>query len=383
MKWTALFFLLLFLHPAFAAELPQLINYQGALVDETGKPLASGLYTIEFRIYDAEEEGNLIWGPQIFDGVVAFGHASKVQAVDGNFNVLLGTIDTSKRKLSSAFAAAPRYIEITVHDPDAKAEHTLAPRQQILSVPFALNAQTAQSVAARSISEESIKEGAVNAGIMEDGSALTEILDDDGAGSGLDADTLDGKHASDFIGTQGGAITGNLTVTGDYKLAAPRTIKKHIMAAAFQSANPSDTDNVLHNSYGVWSISPMNGANETIELTAPIDLPDGAVIQSVSISYRDDLNPVDIRIRLYLVRWSMGSIGDTSIATIDEWTSGDSFNWKTFTTNTITESEVDSEYYGYSAFIQLSTNQNVTSVSSTFVIRSITITYTLDHAPIR
>ena len=153
MKWTALFFLLAIPPSAVAVELPQLMNYQGLLVDEGGKPLASGSYTLEFRIYDALTEGNLVWGPQIFDGIVAFGHATRVQVVDGNFNVLLGAMDTSRRKLSNAFDAAPRYIEITVHDPDTKAEHTLAPRQQILSAPFALNAQTAQSVAARSISE--------------------------------------------------------------------------------------------------------------------------------------------------------------------------------------------------------------------------------------
>jgi hypothetical protein len=36
----------------------------------------------------------------------------------------------------------------------------------------------------------------------------------DGSGSGLDADLLDGYHSSDFILTTGGTITGNLTVEG-------------------------------------------------------------------------------------------------------------------------------------------------------------------------
>jgi hypothetical protein len=41
-----------------------------------------------------------------------------------------------------------------------------------------------------------IVDGAVAAADLEDGAALDEITDDDGASSGLDADLLDGQHAS-------------------------------------------------------------------------------------------------------------------------------------------------------------------------------------------
>jgi len=40
--------------------------------------------------------------------------------------------------------------------------------------------------------------GSVTAGMLVDGATLSEILDDDGPGSGLDADLLDGQHASIF-----------------------------------------------------------------------------------------------------------------------------------------------------------------------------------------
>ena len=52
---------------------------------------------------------------------------------------------------------------------------------------------------ANSIVSEMIVEGTVSAGDMEDLAALTNILDDDGAGSLLDADTLDGQQAADFV----------------------------------------------------------------------------------------------------------------------------------------------------------------------------------------
>lgn len=44
---------------------------------------------------------------------------------------------------------------------------------------------------------------------LADGAALAEILDDDGAGSGLDADQLDGSHASAFALAAQGVTGGN------------------------------------------------------------------------------------------------------------------------------------------------------------------------------
>jgi hypothetical protein len=51
---------------------------------------------------------------------------------------------------------------------------------------------------ADSVNSAMIVDGAVSADDMADGAALAEILDDDGAGSGLDADQLDGQHAAAF-----------------------------------------------------------------------------------------------------------------------------------------------------------------------------------------
>ncbi len=49
-----------------------------------------------------------------------------------------------------------------------------------------------------SVTSAMIVNGTVTADDLQDGAALTEILDDDGAGSGLNADLLDGQHASAF-----------------------------------------------------------------------------------------------------------------------------------------------------------------------------------------
>ena len=112
---------------AYAQQtVPPLISYQGMLTDASGSPM-TGTKKLTFNIYDAAAGGNLIWGPQVFDGVPLIG---------GRFSVILGTtVDTAGRSITGAFSSVPRYLGITV---DTNPE--IAPRQQILSTPFAVKA---------------------------------------------------------------------------------------------------------------------------------------------------------------------------------------------------------------------------------------------------
>lgn len=67
-----------------------------------------------------------------------------------------------------------------------------------------------QPVLIGTIMSTQLADGAVTSTKLSDGAALAEILDDDGLGSGLDADMLDGLHASAFwqLGGNGGTIPG-------------------------------------------------------------------------------------------------------------------------------------------------------------------------------
>ena len=72
---------------------------------------------------------------------------------------------------------------------------------------------------ANSVSSTMIVNGTVNVSDLQDGTALSEIADDDGPGSGLNADYLDNLHASSFmsattdnwVNTTGDIMTGRLT----------------------------------------------------------------------------------------------------------------------------------------------------------------------------
>ncbi len=119
------------------APAPTLINYQGKLVDSNSDPLVTGNYVVKFSIYDASTVGNLVWGPQIFGE----GHGDEVPVVNGYFNVVLGPEDHAvpPRPIERAFGASERYLEITVKK-GADPEVIIAPRQRLLSTPYAMKA---------------------------------------------------------------------------------------------------------------------------------------------------------------------------------------------------------------------------------------------------
>lgn len=114
-------------------QVPKLVNYQGKLTDAKGDPPANGEYTLEFNLYDNATTGTLVWGPQVF---------TKVPVVDGQFNVILGPTDNSagKRPLIDAFRSDNRFLGIKVNS-----GVEIQPRQQILSTPFAFEANYAKS----------------------------------------------------------------------------------------------------------------------------------------------------------------------------------------------------------------------------------------------
>lgn len=111
---------------------PGLINYQGTLTNTDGDPVADGTYTVAFRIYDAPTDGTLIWEER-----------NTVQVSVGRFNVILG----GGADVTPAFEGTDCYLGITVetdHQGQALTGPTeILPRQQILSAPYAIRAQSA------------------------------------------------------------------------------------------------------------------------------------------------------------------------------------------------------------------------------------------------
>ncbi|MBI2926371.1 MAG: tail fiber domain-containing protein [Verrucomicrobia bacterium] len=122
-----------------AQSVPQLINYQGQLLDANGAPLPTGDYDVEINLFLVESGGAPIWGPQKFNGQSGPGLGAKVPVVDGHFNVILGPKDTGERDLGDVFKSnSSVFIELKVGSGTP-----IAPRQQMLAAPYALQALTA------------------------------------------------------------------------------------------------------------------------------------------------------------------------------------------------------------------------------------------------
>lgn len=199
---------------------PASVNYQGRLVDNTTGTALTGTMSLEFRVFDNATGGFLLWSET----------QSATLDNNGIFQVILGCgITTYGSFEADLFIDDDCWLEIVV------AGEIMNSRQKFASVPFALQAEEAinashlekySSAAFVRKSETGIVDSAMvlnnslTAADMHDGTALAEILDDDGSGSGLDADLLDGHHASFFmsaaadnwVNTTGDTMSGSLTV---------------------------------------------------------------------------------------------------------------------------------------------------------------------------
>ena len=146
--------------PSSATQnVPGTMNYQGYLADPTtGAAYADGVYTLDIRIWNSDVSTTAsacLWGGRY-----------SVYVKDGYFNLMLG--DSSAAELTSADGVLPtyknadlwkalwgasatdtvRYLGVT---PRQNANHAnitspteIAPRQQLLTSPFAFRAQHAQ-----------------------------------------------------------------------------------------------------------------------------------------------------------------------------------------------------------------------------------------------
>lgn len=113
---------------SISAQLPHTISYQGRLTDDAGQPI-TGAKLIKFKIYGSESGSDSLWssGYQV------------IQIDNGLFKYDLGSNVPLPADLFST--DDPRYLGITV-DTDAE----LDPRTQFISVPYALHAQSADSI---------------------------------------------------------------------------------------------------------------------------------------------------------------------------------------------------------------------------------------------
>ena len=121
-----------------ASAVPVSVAYQGVLRDAHGAVLEDRQQTIEFRLYTeaAGETSSALWGRSVAVLLDTNG-LFNVSLADGNGSVLESTAHTNLVDALKAARTTNLFVGLTVVDSAGE----IAPRQQILSVPYATFAQ--------------------------------------------------------------------------------------------------------------------------------------------------------------------------------------------------------------------------------------------------
>jgi hypothetical protein len=173
-----------------SSEVPQQVNYQGYLTNDVGDPVEGDVQMV-FSIYDVPTAGTALWWEE-----------QTVLVINGIYNVQIGQDPTGNPFPGNLFESQ-RWLGVTV-----EFDTEMTPRQVLTCTPFAMRAEVADAVVDgavdtvhimnNAVTGAKIDNGTVEAVDLSDGTAITEIVDDDGSGSGLDADNLDGHDTAYF-----------------------------------------------------------------------------------------------------------------------------------------------------------------------------------------
>tara|TARA_B110000438_G_scaffold184829_1_gene176540 strand:+ start:851 stop:2008 length:1158 start_codon:yes stop_codon:yes gene_type:complete len=189
---------------------PNIINYQGYLVDSDGNPLGSTQdgtkyvsdptnFKVQFKIYEEQTGENEKWSE------------TQVVTVDiGYFNVYMGEVNPITSSVFDGNAPDQRYVGITVdldNDDSFSDETEIAPRLRLLSAPYAMLSE-------RAITAEKLLNGAKAEGDLEVvGKSTLANVEASGTLTVTDKTTLDNTD-----------IEGNLDVTGNLIVAGSTTL---------------------------------------------------------------------------------------------------------------------------------------------------------------
>jgi len=131
----ALFFMWVMISCSVQGQVPQLINYQGILIDPaTDQPVPDNTYTITFSIYNVPSGGSAIWS-----------ESHSVDAKNGLYSVILGSITS----LTPTILSGPeKYLGIKVgSDPE------MIPRKRIVSVAYSILSEDAAKLEGKHAAE--------------------------------------------------------------------------------------------------------------------------------------------------------------------------------------------------------------------------------------
>ncbi len=125
------------------SDVPNVVNYQGKLLNASGSAVSDGTYSVQFKIYNAATGTAFLWGGS-YNVLVSAGY----------FNVMLGEggsaiAGASYASISDALGSTSTpYLGLTITSDSSGAISSpseISPRMRFLSSPYAVSAQNARS----------------------------------------------------------------------------------------------------------------------------------------------------------------------------------------------------------------------------------------------
>ncbi len=260
-----------------SAVVPLKINFQGRL-DESGQPV-DATKTFVFRIYDALTGGTPLWVSQSQPIAVSKGVFSAELAAG-----YLSDLSTPSDISTATFSGA-RYVEIVVDG------QTLSPRQEIVSAPYALVAQSlspdaqlpASSIADGSVTDVKVtlSTAAISSGkFSDDRVTITTGAFNGGFNA---ADKLVQLQSNGYLPALNGSQLYNVSVTTAGLSGTITDASVQLSTGAITSGRFSD-DRVAITTGAV--AGGFNGAYQLVQLDASDKLPalDGSRLYNVSVT---------------------------------------------------------------------------------------------------
>ena len=271
---------------AQAASAPNIVTYQGRLLNANGIPVATSSASMIFEFYTASSGGTCVWSNS--SATCASATARTVTLTDGLFSENLGDTGASTPYAAigdTIFADnAALYLQVTIGG------ETLSPRKQIVAAPYALNADSLDGL-------NSDDDGATAAAVVAYNSAGNLAITGNPSGSGVEEGSLSvnpGSAAADetVLGVASGGselfrvdnegdvfVTSDLTLTGGDLISSSVTF--NFLDAASNSttidiggvtASLANTINIATNSTAADVITIGNSnASTTVAITGGDD----------------------------------------------------------------------------------------------------------------
>lgn len=294
------------------AAVPQRLNFQARLTDSGGTPI-DGIVVIQFSLYDAPTNGTEQWT-----------ETQSVAVVEGLMSVQLGS---SNPITAAVLTSAPDlYLAVNV-----ESDGEMDPRFRLASAAFA---------------------------IVTDGSSHTHSMLSASDGDPPDALSVD--------------AAGDVHLEGSVRYNTPHTGYLQLPVPAF----------TLGMSTWWWTASYESGyiisgaPNVYASVTAPINLPDGAVIQEITVYAVDNEASANLVLDVYLRSVATSDGSTQAHETGNFTTSGASPNRQTFTVPVLPNVTVNNAARQYA--LRVSFNPNPYQ-GSNITFNGATIRYTVSR----